>query len=323
MHQSAPKRSTVQAIGQREAAETARPIRQKKARCQPVRRAWNGVLVALMIGHLASGCASARDSGAALIGSRGRPNLGWLERGVAIAEKGPGFVRARPGEDTRWGTPTLVGAIVRAAESVRAQLGGEPLRVGDLSARRGGRHERHGSHRSGRDVDLIPYVVDASGRSAPGRGFLSFDRFGVALMSTESDVDASAPLVGLRMLDLRRNWLLVRALLTDDHAQVQWIFCSKGVKASLLRYAAEHETDPELLVRASYVLHQPSEGRAHDDHFHVRVMCTPEEIAAGCDDYGPVWPWLPLSWRTQPFAGVVTNDDASLIHALMDDLPEW
>jgi len=251
------------------------------------------------------------------------PNAGWLERGVAIADKGPGFVRARPGEDTRWGTAALVSAITHAAEAVHTQVAGEPLRVGDLSARTGGRHDRHGSHRSGRDADLIPYVVDASGRSAPGRGFLSFDRFGVALMSTESDVDVVAAPVGPRMLDLRRNWLLVRTLLADEQAQVRWIFCSQGVKALLLQYGAAHEPDPELLVRASYVLHQPSEGRAHDDHFHVRVTCTADDRALGCDDYGPVWPWLPLSWRAQPFAGVVTNDDASVVHALMDELPEW
>lgn len=276
-----------------------------------------------LIGVVSAGCWSGGGTIGGLTVSRGVPNAGWLQRGVAIAESGPGFVRARPGEDTRWGTPTLIAAITRAAASVQRQLPGEPLRVGDLSGQRGGRHSRHGSHRSGRDADVIPYVVDAAGRSAPGRGFLSFDRFGIALMSADSDVDVTAAPIGLRMLDLRRNWLLVRELLLDQQAQLQWIFCSKGVKALLLRYAADHEPDPELLLRASYVLHQPSEGRAHDDHFHVRVTCTAEEMAVGCDDYGPVWPWLPLSWRTQPFAGVVTNDDLSLIHALLDEQPEW
>jgi penicillin-insensitive murein endopeptidase len=294
----------------------ARPIRQKVGPCQPGR--W---LLALALGGWITGCLAAVDGPLTGAVSRGRPNLGWLKRGVAIAERGPGFVRARPGEDTRWGTPSLVSAIERAAHAVHSVLPGEPLRVGDLSARSGGRHSRHGSHRSGRDVDLIPYVTDGWGRSAPGRGFLAFDRFGVALASTDSDVESDSAPIGLRFLDLARNWLLVRALLRDPQAQVQWIFCSQGIKALLLRYAADHESDPELLVRASYILHQPSEGRSHDDHFHVRVMCTPDEIAAGCDDYGPQWPWLPWSWRAQPFSGVVTNDDASLIHALMDELP--
>lgn len=294
----------------------APPIRQKVGPCQSGR--W---LLGLVLGAWIAGCMSVVEGPSPSTTSRGRPNQGWLKRGVAMAERGPGFVRARPGEDTRWGTLSLVGAIARAARVVHETLPGEPLRVGDLSARWGGRHARHGSHRSGRDADLIPYVTDGWGRSAPGRGFLAFDRFGVALATQDSDLESEAAPIGLRLLDLPRNWRLVRALILDPEAQIQWIFCSKGIKAALLRYAADHETDAELLVRASYVLHQPSEGRSHDDHFHVRVMCTAEEIAHGCDDYGPIWPWLPWSWRAQPFAGVMSNDDASLIHALMDELP--
>lgn len=318
MQQRAPTSKTIPTVAG--AAETARPIRQKPPRCQPDRPVRTlGLLVAACV----SGCISGVDAPADHAASHGLPNHGWLQRGEALAERGEGFLRARPGEDTRWGTPSLIAAIVRAAATVQREVPGEPMRVGDLSARSGGRHSRHGSHRSGRDVDLIPFVVDSWGRSAPGRGFLSFDRFGVALSSADDDLASEQASIGARMLDLPRNWLLVRTLLLDETAQVQWVFCSKGIKALLLNYAADHEPDPEVLVRASYVLHQPSTGRSHDDHFHVRVMCTAQEIADGCDDYGPVWPWLPLSWRAQPFSGVVTNDDASLIHALMDELPVW
>ena len=40
--------------------------------------------------------------------------------------------------------------------------------------------------------------------------------------------------------------------------------------------------DPRVLVRAAYVLHQPSSGNPHRDHFHVRIRCTAQERAAGC-----------------------------------------
>ena len=32
---------------------------------------------------------------------------------------------------------------------------------------------------------------------------------------------------------------------------------------------------------------------AHDDHLHVRIACSPEEIQAGCSGGGPYWEWLP------------------------------
>jgi penicillin-insensitive murein endopeptidase len=37
-----------------------------------------------------------------------------------------------------------------------------------------------------------------------------------------------------------------------------------------------------LLERAESVLHQPTDSRPHDDHFHLRIRCTPEERSAGC-----------------------------------------
>lgn len=237
----------------------------------------------------AAGCGLApRAPGASTVG---RPNAGWLPGGVPLPDRGEGYVRARPGEATRWGTPRLVGAIERAAAAVaRRYPGGAPLRVGDLSWPRGGRHPRHGSHRSGRDVDLLFYLVGAAGQPTRGRGWLAIDRFGVA---REDRRPGGVPGSGaLFFLDEARSWWLVRSLLADPEAPVQWIFVSNGVKARLLDWARRHEPDPALLFQAIWTLHEPSRGAPHDDHFHVRLACTAEERATGCDDYGPIWPWL-------------------------------
>lgn len=51
---------------------------------------------------------------------------------------------------------------------------------GDLSSPHGGRHDRHGSHRAGRDADVIFYATDAAGTPTRGRGWLAYDRFGAA-----------------------------------------------------------------------------------------------------------------------------------------------
>jgi hypothetical protein len=107
-----------------------------------------------------------------------------------------------------------------------------PLRIGDLSSPHGGRHDRHGSHRAGRDADVIFYATDAAGTPTRGRGWLAYDRFGAAREPLEDGRPGR-----VFFFDDARNWAFVRALLLDPAARVQWLFVSSGVKARLLRYA--------------------------------------------------------------------------------------
>jgi penicillin-insensitive murein endopeptidase len=32
-------------------------------------------------------------------------------------------------------------------------------------------------------------------------------------------------------------------------------------------------------------------GTPHDDHIHLRLYCSPDDIAAGCLDKAPIYPW--------------------------------
>ncbi len=242
--------------------------------------------------------------------SLGTTSSGILARGVAFPERGPGFVRARPGEGTRFGTPGLIESLQRALADVDVAFPGTAAtRVGDLSSEGGGRHSRHGSHRTGRDVDVVFYLTDASGRSVSPRGWLAFSRFGHAFEEGSGN---------LYFFDDARNWQLVRSLLLDPDASVQWIFVSRGLKTRLLEYALAHETSAEALVRAAYVLHQPEHAAPHDDHFHVRVFCTPEDRASGCRDVGPRWPWLRPDVERIAGHGGPGLDDATLLAALLD-----
>lgn len=244
--------------------------------------------------------------------SWGHTSDGFLRNGIELPVRGEGYVRARPGDDTYWGTPSLVNALTRAAGRVaREHPGSMPVRIADLSSPSGGRHHRHRSHRSGRDADVIFYVLDASGRSAQGRGWLGFDRFGTARDPREG---------GLFFFDDARNWAFVRAMLTDPEAGVQWLFCSRGVKSRLLAYGIANEPDPEVLFRASWVLQQPGNARPHHDHFHVRVACTAEEVAAGCVNTGPIWPWL-RDAHEKPELEIEPIDDETLVRYLLEDDP--
>ena len=240
-----------------------------------------------------------------------------LRNGVALPDTGEGFVRARPGEATRYGTPRLVAALTRAFAGVAQRFpGGAPMRVGDLSSPLGGRHHRHGSHRSGLDADVIFSVTDPAGRSVRGRGWLAFNRFGAAVERLPD-----APAGGLYFFDDARNWHFARTLLLDEEAGVQWLFVSWGVKARLLDYAARHEPDPRVVERAAYVMHQPADASPHDDHFHVRIVCSPEELAAGCVNRGPMWHWLRHLEKPAVEPGEPLTDER-LIRELMEPLAE-
>ena len=273
-----------------------------------------GLLVLFMVGGMGCGLAP-RPRGLEL--SQGRANWGNLVRGRSLPDRGAGYVRARAGEPTRWGTQSLVGLLRRAAAQVERDFpGAAPLRIGDLSSRFGGKHPRHGSHRTGRDADILFYLTDARGHSTRGRGWLRFDERGLSAENVAPE--GMEPSGDLYFFDTARNWHFVRTLLTDPEVPVQWLFCSAGVKARLLLYAAAHEPDPDVLVRAANVLHQPSRGNPHADHFHLRLACSDRQRALGCLDVGPSWPWLrepheKAEWTPDSL------DDETLVRALLED----
>jgi penicillin-insensitive murein endopeptidase len=270
----------------------------------------HGRLALLVIGACAvaaSGCLALRPSA---LGERSLSvagtSSGWLHRGASLPDEGPSFERARRGEPTRAGVPRLIEALEGAAAEVeRAFPGARRLRIGDVASPLGGRHSRHRSHRSGRDVDILYYLASPTGVPVEPRGRVAFSRFGVA-----PDAETGE----LVVFDDARNWHLVRTLLSDASIAVQWIFCSRGVKSRLLAYALAFERDRALLARAAYVLAQPQNAAPHDDHFHVRVLCSQEESALGCRDVAPIWPWLRAA--RDPSEASDAYDDARLLELL-------
>lgn len=185
-------------------------------------------------------------------------------------------------EEVRYGLPELVGLVERAAARVAGEHPGSVLYVGDLSAQRGGDWPGHASHESGRDVDLAFYAARPDGRALKGFPVTRFDRFGAGLAGEGGKALA---------FDAARNWALVEALLADEGADVQWIFASDGLRATLLRWALDHGRDVGIAERALFALREPSDSAPHDDHFHVRIYCPPGSSGV-CEDVGPVWPWI-------------------------------
>jgi len=218
--------------------------------------------------------------------SLGAPGHGTLEGGVALPLRGPGFSHndKRP-PDARYGTVELVQAIAVAAAAVDEALPGSGLVVNDLSLPTGGPIAQHGSHQSGRDADVLFYVLDAKGAPMPSVGVpIEPDGTGVDynyLADGDDDIHLQ--------LDAPRTWRFVAELITRLGDELQRIFIVEHVRSMLLAQAARDGTAEPIVARFEDLSCQPEV--PHDDHMHVRLFCSAEDIGRGCLDRPPIYPF--------------------------------
>lgn len=219
--------------------------------------------------------------------SIGSPTAGHLEGGLALPLRAPGLLFL-PSKDpgSRYGTVELVQGLVRAAAAVEAADPGAPLTVGDLAREGGGDISGHASHRSGRDVDVLFYLEHEDGRPFLPSKFIPLDPQGHGTDYGDlSDPTDDVPVV----LDVARTWSFVAALLDDEPAAVQKILIVEHLRARLLEHARRVSAPETIVRRFSEVTCQPR--FPHDDHMHIRVFCSAEDTAAGCEDTRPIFPW--------------------------------
>jgi penicillin-insensitive murein endopeptidase len=285
-------------------------------------------LALLALAPFAAACAGTPTPLAPSIrGSIGLPHAGMISNAAALPSKGEGYVRLRSNR-VNWGNPRLVAAIEAAALTVSRERPGAQVVVGDLSARYGGEASGHRSHRTGRDADLLLYALTPDGRPVDSPGFLRFGPDGLAdTAAGDGEGEGRTPkeraqeiLKKLKSagrylrLDVEREWLLIKALVSSPEANVQWLFLARWLEALVIEYARARGEDPELVWYAENVLLQPGDSSAHDDHLHLRIACTPEEAVAGCLGGGPYWPWLP------GLPQLASPPDDELARAIIGDL---
>ena len=191
--------------------------------------------------------------------------------GVALPERGPGFHwrTNRRNRESRYGTPSLVSALQRAAARVAERHPGSDLEIEDLSFARGGRIRGHGSHTSGRDVDVTYYAQREDGTRLDPTVSRWFLRNGRARGHRDE------------RLDVERTWLFLSSLLADEAIDVQYIFMFRPHQRRFL----EHASGPAR-ARFEEVVRTPR-GRhmdPHADHFHVRIHCPAADVPHGCID---------------------------------------
>lgn len=190
---------------------------------------------------------------------------------------------------THYATVEMAALLVRAAKTVHTALPGPPAVFGDCSLKDGGEVSRHVSHRSGRDVDVLLFVMDETGDPVTATGFHRFDRHGVCV-SRDCRLQ----------LDIPRMWWFVRTLLASQYPAVQYVFVSHAIRDRLIAYAENHNEHPSILERATYVLRQPGNAAPHNDHLHIRTYCAGGDKAAGCRDFGRRWSWVSEDGRAAP-----------------------
>jgi penicillin-insensitive murein DD-endopeptidase len=238
---------------------------------------------AIFVALALAGCApSPSPLAPAWHGSLGTADQGVLTAGAEVPRGSPGLRWLR-NDDRHWGLPRFSDAIARAAGKVAAARPGATLTIGDLSARGGGPLSPHFSHRSGVDADLLFYVTTLEGAPVDSPGFVHFGADGIARDEAHAR--------WLR-LDVEREWLLVRALVEDPEARIQWVFVSDVVHAMLVEWALARGDSLEAVRRADQIMLEPHPGGVHDDHIHVRTACSGDEMAAGCASSGPRRAWL-------------------------------
>jgi penicillin-insensitive murein endopeptidase len=200
-----------------------------------------------------------------------------LENSAELPPKGVGYVIGSPGRATHFGTDEMVFGLIELGARVADRFGEDAaFRVGDISARDGGRLAPHINHQGGRDADIGMFVCDANGRPQSNR-MVKFDREGKARD-------------GLRF-DVARNWEFISMILESPHFQdLHAVLVADWLKALMLDHARaqlpkirnprEAQRQAALIKKAEQELVQPSSS-PHDDHFHLALACTAEDRKGG------------------------------------------
>lgn len=187
--------------------------------------------------------------------SYGTANRGKLYNGVALESTHGLKVRT---VSNAYGTERVVRLLKGAAFDVAARWPDAPnLVVGDISYRRGGRIKKHKSHQSGRDADVSFYY----------RGNVQ----------TRDFVDME-----YETFDAVKNWHIFKTLI--DTGEVEYIFIDYPLQKILFEYAraigyTEEELEPLIQyprpksMGVGIIRHV----RGHDDHWHIRFKCGPED----------------------------------------------
>ena len=182
-----------------------------------------------------------------------------------------------------FGTAKLIGLLADTAGAMKKKYPKTQMVLGNLGLREGGDIPYSVSHNSGRDADIGFYLTDAEGNYAQLDNLYKINRH-FKTVGTNS----------VYSFDIEKNATLVETLLMHPTIRIQFIFVAKHLRSALLREliarngADAPHPNPDIIERFEQSVQNQS---AHDDHFHIRIYCSDEDLCAGCVDRSVIHPW--------------------------------
>lgn len=192
--------------------------------------------------------------------SIGRPQRGRLANASLLPRNPAAWFIRRP--ERAYGTRATVSQIQRVIQRVRRHFPRvHALAIGDLSVRRGGKITMHGSHQSGRDVDLGFYF-----QRVP-RGYPA-----AFALASEDAVDVAACFALFTALadTAGRPGGVERMYMTyQTQALFHRLGRARGISQATLDRLFQYPHGPDS--DQGLFRHEPG----HDEHIHVRFACAP------------------------------------------------
>ena len=203
---------------------------------------------------------------------------GYLINGHVIPHPSP-YMRQMQVQYERgiaYGTHALIRLLDFTARAMHKKYPGTLLYLGNLGLREGGDIPYSVSHNAGRDGDIAFYMKDEKGHF--------FHPTNMYKMNRRLQAKSSPGLT----FDLEKNTTLIETLLTQTVAPVQFIFVVRHLRSAIRQELVSRGAGEDLLARFDETVQEQS---AHDDHFHIRIYCSDEDICAGCMDRSIIHPW--------------------------------
>ena len=183
---------------------------------------------------------------------------GSLENGTPLTSSGPGIRTLNWSRDERWGAGHMISLLEKASEAfARDHAPGNIVYVGDISRKGGGHfHPPHKSHQNGLDADVV-YMGQTTFKS---------------VLDPQGNVTAR--------FDRGKNWQYWRMLVAQQIVRqgrptsvVSMILVGPKLKEDLCRWTKEQRmlSDPLNIE----VMKRVRATGGHDDHFHLRLHCSP------------------------------------------------
>ena len=169
-----------------------------------------------------------------------------------------------------YGTPNLIKILVDTARTMEKKYPGTIMYLGNLGLKEGGDIPYSVSHNAGRDADIAFYLTDSNGNQVHPNNMY---KVGARMIAHSPE--------GELTFDVDKNTSLIETLLTHPKIHIQFIFAAKHISSAVQKELVRRGASEELLARFENSVQNQA---AHNDHFHIRIYCSPEDICAGCMD---------------------------------------